>query len=98
MEQAARASDGTARCDFDRSAIRPGARLRPGRRRVASARDHAALPSDEDVIAGLREARAYHRIGFDTLVADRGDPRPLAERQRDWAITGFVPEQQTSDS
>ena len=61
------------------------------------ARDHA-LPPDEDVVAGLREMRAAYRVAEDAGRDQRGDaPRPLAERQRDWDITGLVPEQPNID-
>ncbi len=49
----------------------------------------AETPPDEDVVDGLRELRAFHRVGLDAA-PDRVT-RPLAERQRDCAITGFVP-------
>ena len=69
----------------------PGSVLVPTDAFSVEPRDHALL-DDEDVIDGLRELRAAFRIAKDSARAPRGEPpHPLAERWRDWDVTGFVP-------
>jgi hypothetical protein len=49
------------------------------------------VPDPEDVIDGLKELRAAVPGSQDQGRAERGDPpRPRAEREADWAITGTV--------